>query len=350
MKSNKFVNHKKLEKLISSLFVGAGINPKDAQVVSAELVMTSLRGVDSHGIRLVPHYLREILAKRIKSNPKIAFVKTAPAVGILDADHSLGIIAGTAAMDKAMELGKKTGVAAVAVKNSSHFGAAAIYALRAARRGFISWAFTNTESLVVPYGGKRPVLGTNPICFAAPCEGEEPICLDMATSSFAWNKLQMLKITKSKIPIGCAVDEQGNLTTSFQMAKFLTPLATYKGYGLGLMVEILSSLLSGAPLGPELTPMSPINNKRRKVSHFFMVLDVSAFESPGRFARRMKVLVNMLRRQKPAKGFKEVLVAGDPEKKILKKRSRVGIPVPADLLDEFEKMARILKIPAKSIL
>ncbi|TSC71447.1 MAG: malate/L-lactate dehydrogenase [Parcubacteria group bacterium Gr01-1014_70] len=336
----KLIEAKTLRQFLTRLFKKAGMLQSHALQVAEGLVATSLRGVDSHGIRLAPHYVKEVVAGRINPRPSFAFHKNAPGAGIVDADDSLGIPAGIFAIDQCMKLSKKTGIAAVAVKNSSHFGAAALYALRAARKGYLAFAFTHTESLVVPFGAKRPVLGTNPICIAAPCAGEDPVCIDMSTTNVTWNKLQMLKAAKATIPAGWALDKEGRVTTDYRAAEFLTPIAGYKGYGLGLMVEILSGVLAGGKLGPELTPMSPINSKKRELGHFFMIIDIAAFDSLSRFKRRMKSLATLLRSQRPAQGVRNVFVAGDPEKIMYRKRSKAGILVDASLIEEFNNLSK----------
>jgi ureidoglycolate dehydrogenase (NAD+) len=335
----RLITAKKVQQFLTQLFIKADLLPNHASQVAEGLVNTSLRGVDSHGIRLAPHYIKEIIAGRINTRPTFTFHKTAAGAGSLNAHHSLGIPAGIFAIGQCIKLAKKTGIAAVAVKDSSHFGAAALYALRAAKQGFIAFAFTHTERLVVPFGAKRPVLGTNPICAAVPCLGEDPICLDMSTTNMTWNKLQMFKAAKAPIPAGWALNKEGKETLDYRAAEFLTPIAGYKGYGLGLIVEILSGVLAGGKLGPELTPMSPINSKKRELGHFFMVINIAAFDSPKRFERRMKSLVTILRRQEPAKGTRKVLVAGDPEKIMFQKRSKAGIPVADSLLEEFNVLS-----------
>ncbi len=340
----KLIKAQKLEKILITMFSRAGLTASAASSVSKSLVETSLRGVDSHGIRLAPHYLNAIICGRVNPKPLFSFKKTASGTGILNADHALGIISGLAAIDKALALAKKNGIGAVAVKNSSHFGAAAIYTLRAAKKGFLGFAFTHTESLVVPFAGKKPVLGTNPISFSAPCYGEDPICLDMSTTNLTWNKLQMLKNQKASIPAGWAVDKFGEITTSHKLAEFLTPVGSYKGYGLALMVEILCSLLSGGKLGTQIAPMIPMNKQKRHLSHFFMAINIRAFTSVNIFSKRIKSLVQNLRLQSPAKGFDEIMVAGDPEKKNFKKRFKIGIPVSEDLLKDLEGLMTMLKM------
>ncbi|MEK7498868.1 MAG: Ldh family oxidoreductase, partial [Patescibacteria group bacterium] len=254
----KFIKAELLREFTTALFKKTGITNTVAQDVTDALIQTSLRGVDSHGVRLVPHYIRAIKLGRINPRPKISFQKTAGATGIVDADNGHGIYAGLFAMRKAISLAKKQGISAVTVTHSTHFGAAGIYALEAADNDMIGLSFTHSDALVVPHGGTNPVLGTNPIAFAAPCTGEEPVCLDMATSQISWNKLLMHRASREVLPHGVAVDANGMETQDPMTANALLPLGGYKGYGLALMVDVFSGLLAGMPFGLGVSRMFPV--------------------------------------------------------------------------------------------
>ncbi len=308
------------------------------------LIEASLRGVDSHGIRLMPHYIDEALAGRINLSPRFQFNQTSPTTALLDADNTYGTAAAAAAIGKSMEMARDSGMGCTAVRNSSHFGAAAVYALTAARGGMIGMSFTNVDALVVPFGGKSRALGTNPICFAAPCEGEEPFCLDMATSAISWNKLMGYRIAGRALEDGWAVDGDGHPTADPLAAAALTPSGGYKGYGLALMVEILCSLLTGMPFGRHITPMFPADGAKRSIGHVLMAIDVSRFQDVQSFKTRMKELLTELRGQPPAPGFDRVLVANDPEKEHYRVRSKTGIPVRTAELEEFRRIAEQLKM------
>jgi ureidoglycolate dehydrogenase (NAD+) len=339
------LDSKIIRNFLERLFQAVKVPPEASKEISNSLVQASLRGVDSHGIRLAPHYVAAVKAGRVKPNVGINFKQTAPATGIVEAKHNFGIIAGTQAVWEAIKLAKKTGMGAVVVKNSSHFGAAFNYSLLAAKENMIGLSFTNTDSLVVPFGGRAAFLGTNPICFAVPVAGEEPFCLDMATTAISWNKLNMYKQENTKLEAGWAVDSQGKVTDDPKKARSLLPIGNYKGYGLGLMVEILCSLLSGMPFGRQIERMFPISGKHRQLGHFFMVIDISRFQSVGVFKKRMSLLLSALRAEPTASGFKRVLVAGDPEKLEYAIRSKRGIPVPQSLLEEFSVLAKDLSVP-----
>jgi len=345
----KIIDYKQCEIFFTQVFKKIGVPVSIYRPVIDGLIETSLRGVDSHGIRLMPHYVKGCLNGRINIKPKFKFKKTSFSTAIMDADHSLGIAAGRAGMEKAIKMAKKSGIAAVAVKNSSHFGAAAIYSLMAANSNMIGLSFTNVEALVLPYGSKKPFVGTNPICFAAPIDGEDPFCLDMATPIITLNKLMMYKTQNKELEDNWAADEEGVITKNSAKAKFLLPIGGYKGYGLGLMIEILCGLLTGMNFGPHITPMYPLTKDKRKLGQFFIAINISKFENIKIFKKRMKELVNELRSLPISKGFEKVKVAGDPEKEFYKIRLKTGIPILKQEFLNFIEIARELKIENKYI-
>jgi ureidoglycolate dehydrogenase (NAD+) len=311
-----------------------GVDSESAIHVVESLVQTSLRGVDSHGIQLFPHYVRAARAGRINVAPRIAIRASGASTAILDADHAFGHRAGADAIDHAVELAAKTGVGVVSVRHSSHFGAAAYFALRAAERGFIGFAFTNADSLVKAFNARTAVFGTNPICFAAPLRDEGPLCLDMATSVISWNKVRVRHVSGMQLQPDWAYDGDGVATTDPAAARSLSPTGGYKGFGLGMMVEILCGLIAGGPIGTEILPMyaAPIE-ARRSISHFLMAIDVGRFVDLGSFRSRLQSIVDQIRSM-PAIAD-SVMVPGDPEKRTFVERSTAGIPVPQAVFDSL---------------
>ncbi|MBW2972140.1 Ldh family oxidoreductase [Candidatus Woesearchaeota archaeon] len=338
---------------LRSLFVEAfsklGIEEDVYLPVVDGLIETSLRGVDSHGIRLFSHYVECVLSGRINKKPHFRFTENSATTALLDADDSFGITASKVAMEKAIELAKANGTGAVAVKNSTHFGAAAIFSLMAARQGMIAFSCTHTDSFVVPYGGKKPFLGTNALSFAAPCEGEEPFCLDMATSIMSFNKLRTHREKNEELEPGWAVDKDGNPCIDPHEAAYLNHFGSYKGYGVALMVEILCSMLTGMKFGPQLTPMFEELDKKRYLGHFFFVIDISRFEELSVFKKRMRELMDSLRSVPPAEGYDKVRVANDPQKEFYAVRSKDGIPLSDVDYEKFSDVARRLKLDKKFI-
>lgn len=295
--------------------------------VTKSLLQTSLRGIDSHGIELFPHYIRAIDARRINPNPQYRHTATSPSTGKLDADHTFGHAAGAEGMIKAMELALASGIGAVAVYNSTHFGAAAYFSLLASHKDMIGISFTHANSLMLSYGGIRPFFGTNPICFSAPCE-EDAFCLDMATSVTTWNKVLQHKASNREIPLDWACDAEGNPITDPNQAAALLPIGGYKGFDLSMMIDILCSLLTGMPYGLNISRMyaNPIEQKRN-LGHFFIALDIARFTDIGTFKKRLQEMMDAVRREPAKKPEAPVMVAGDPEKKMFEIRVKDGIPI-----------------------
>ena len=332
-------SHKKLRNFGYNLFSACGIPQEISKKVTDGLIDTSLRGVDSHGVSLIPHYIRAAETGRINKRAYFTFKKTGKSTGIVDADDGYGIAAGMFAMDKAVKLAKNTGICAVAVRNSSHFGAAAIYSIFAAERGMIGISCTHSDALVIPYAGKRPFLGTNPICFAAPCLDESPFCLDMATSQTTWNKVILYKNLRKKLDFGVAADNKGKVSIDPEKVVSLLPFSNYKGYGLSLMIEIFCSLLTEVDWGRNIKKMYPLDEGRRKLGHFFIAINIESFTTLRSFKKRLKKMLDELRSEPSFTKNRKIMVAGDPEKIKFKERLAKGIPLTSDTQEELRQMA-----------
>ncbi|MBT3878796.1 MAG: Ldh family oxidoreductase [Candidatus Scalindua sp.] len=340
-----FISSDVLRGFIQTVLLEEGVEEFSAEAVAQGLLHASLRGIDSHGIRLFPHYLRGLKGGRINHKPKFIFNKTSISTGKLDGDHSFGHAAGVEGMNKAIEMAADAGSGHVAVYNSSHFGAAAFFALIAAKRDMIGMCFTNATPHVLTSGGKRAFFGNNPICFVAPCEGEEPFCLDMATSAITFNRVLQHKESNAPIPADSVADANGNPTTDPDSAKYLLPIGDYKGYGLSMMVDVLCSLLSGMPCGIDVSEMySGKMGERRHLGQFFMALRIDCFEEISVFKKRMAGMVKALRSEPRRDMNVPVQVPGDPEKKIAEIRAKEGIPVSRQLLDDFIQIGRNYKV------
>lgn len=323
----------------------AGVRDDVSCHVAEGLVQASLRGIDSHGIRLLPHYLMGVEGGRINKNPRFMFNKTSASTGKLDGDHTFGHAAGVEGMNKAIEMATEAGTGHVAVYNSSHFGAAAFFAFLAAKRDMIGMCFTNATPHVLTTGSNRAFFGNNPVCFVAPCEGEGPFCLDMATSAITFNRVLQHKESNSPIPPDSVADTDGNPTTDSEKAKYLLPIGDYKGYGLSMMVDVFCSLLSGMPCGQDVSEMySGKMSERRCLGHFFMALRIDCFEDVSAFKQRMAGMMKALRSEPRRDKDIPVQVPGDPEKKIAEIRTKEGIPVSRQLLENFIQIGKNYKV------
>lgn len=314
-----------------------GVAEDVAQHIVSSVIETSLRGVDSHGINLFPHYCSVADSGRINLSPKLQFSRRSKSLGVLDADWTYGHYAGAVAMQYAQKMAMETGFALVNVQNSSHFGAAAYSALRAAREGFIAFAFTNADALVKAHNAVGSFFGTNPICFTAPLSDEDPLCLDMATSQVSWNKVKNYRLEKRPLESGWAYDNNGFDVTDPNFAVTLAPAGCYKGFGLGLMVEVLCSLLACGPIAKDIQPMFKDISHRRQISHCFIALDIAQISELDVFRRNLTDMVHRIRSMQSL-GNEDVMAPGDPEKKVFAQRSCSGIPVNGVIHADFQRI------------
>lgn len=308
--------------------------------VADGLLHASLRGVDSHGIRLFPHYIAGVEGGRINPDPKYKFERTAYSTGRFDADHTFGHAAGFEAMHKAMDLAKEAGAGLVAVYNSSHNGAMTYFAHEAAKNDFIGLAFTHADSLINTPGSTRAFFGTNPVCMAVPCEGEEPFCYDSAPSFITWNRVRQYREEDKEVPPGYTVDAEGNETLNPHEATQLFPIGGYKGFGLAMMVDILCGLLTGMPVGRDISNMfkDPISQKRF-LGQFYMAIRIDTFQPLDLFKKRTKKLMDDIRNEPQKSPPMPVMSPGDPEKRAFSERMRSGIPIKEHDLKAFKNVA-----------
>jgi ureidoglycolate dehydrogenase (NAD+) len=342
------VTANELRKFAAAALIAARTGPHPAWSVADALIETSLRGVDSHGIRLLPHYVKVVQSGRINPTPQLRFTRSAPGAGIVDADHGFGHYASFFAIDHGIVLARENGLAGISVINSSHFGAAGCYALRAAEQGFLAISLCNSDSFVLPHDGVRPFNGTNPIAFAAPVPNSRPLLVDMASSVVPWNRVQDLMNEGKRLPTDVAVDSAGEVTIEPASSEALLPLGGvrfgYKGAALASMIEVLSSVMTGMPYCALIPGMGgPDFATRRKLGHYFVIIDPSRYVADELYNAGMLEYVHDLRSQ-PGKGNAKVLAPGDREWAVAKDRTQRGIPIATQLRIDLNDLADRLQI------
>jgi LDH2 family malate/lactate/ureidoglycolate dehydrogenase len=333
-----------------------GMPEKQRETTVEVMVETDLRGVDSHGVSMLMMYdeMQRNGRLRIKAEPRI--VRETATTALLDGGAGLGHPAADAGMRLAIEKCRNSGgVAIVSVVNSHHFGAAGYYAQLAAEAGLIGLVTSATQGITVaPTFGAEPVIGTNPIAFAAPARRNPPFVLDMATSTVAGNKVKVYELNGWPLPEGWVVDGEGRPITDAARARAivlspskeggLTPLggtpelASHKGYGLAMMAHILGGALAGGSFSPirrrTQKPSDPDN-----IGHFFLAVDPAAFREPDDFLDDVDEAIDVLHATKRADPAQPVLVAGDPERATRARRLEEGIPIPASLAAKIRDLA-----------
>jgi len=351
---------KQIREQLVSVLRAWDMSDAHAETTAEMMLETDLRGVDSHGISMLPSYDREFRAGRLNMRPVFTTVREAPSLALIDADASLGHPVSVHAMNLAVDKCRATGVAVVSVVNSHHFGAAGCYARIAAERGVIGMVTSATRGVsLVPTFAAEPVMGTNPLAFAAPARRNPPFQLDMATTTVAAGKVKVHKLNHRPLPPGWVVDGSGQPVTDADEAfKYvferpeggITPLGGpreaggHKGYGLAVMVHILGGILAGASF-------SPIRNRTQKpsdphnIGHFFLAIDPAAFRPAGAFEDDLDQVIDVLHGAKRADPAQPVLVAGDPEIATKTERLRDGVPIPDDLITQLRAVANTAGVP-----
>lgn len=330
------VDHKKLIRFVSRNFEKLGVSGADAEIAARVLVASDLRGVDTHGvIRFSPTawYVQWLKEGSMTPRPNIRVVNESPSSALIDGDKGMGMVVGHRAMEIAIEKAKKSGVAMVSVRNSRHYGMSAYYSMLALPHDMIGIAMTNASRLVVPTFGQDPKFGTNPMSFAVPTNKERPFVLDMATNTAAAGKLELAARLGNPIPDGWALDEKAETTNDprvAQKARKLLPLgstregASHKGYGLGVLVEILCGVLSGT--------ITALNANQDPRGHFFGAIKVDTFRPAAEFKNDMDRLIQDLKSTTPIAGQERVYVAGEIEFETADERGEQGIPLHSSVL------------------
>ena len=348
-----------IRRQLVSVFRAWGMSEAHADTAADMMVETDLRGVDSHGIGMLPTYDREFHNGRLNMRPVFKKVRETAATALIDADASLGHPAAAYGMNLAVDKCLAVGVGVVDVFNSHHFGAAGCYSRIAADRGVIGMVTSATRGVtMVPTFAAEPIMGTNPLAFAAPARRNPPFELDMATTTVAAGKVRVYKENHRPLPSGWVIDGDGktviDAAKGFQHISDhdggITPLGGsreaggHKGYGLAVMVHILAGTLAGASF-------SPIRNQTQKksdphnIGHFFMAIDPRAFRAEGDFQDDLDQVIDVLHNAKRVDANQPVLVAGDPERANKKERLEQGVPIPDDLMDQLRVVAKNANVP-----
>ena len=285
------------------------------------LLGPSLRGIDTHGVRLLPTYIKELQGGRSKARPNIRFAGRFPAAVSMDADQALGVVAAYEAVERSMEVADQYGTATVSVSNSNHFGAASNYSLAAAEEGFLCICTSNADSLVAAHNGRTKLLGTNPVSFSAPGDGNDVFSLDMATSQVS------LSAVLQHLARGKPLKDNWVVDKDLGGESPLLPLGGYKGQGLGMMISILSCMLNDASMDVDMSHFySAPFDQARNVGHCFITIKIEAFVEPAFFQGRVSALLQTIRESDTLPNG-HVMAPGDQEAKSAASRSSSGVPL-----------------------
>lgn len=329
------------ERLASDILISAGVSADHATITAQQLVLADLRGVDTHGLMRLPNYIQRMANGELEPAVEPSVDHQTPGTATVDGHHGLGQVVSHFAMSLAVAKARETGVGAVTVKNSSHFGAAAGYSMLAADHGCLGIATTNAWPLLPAVGGAARRVGNNPLAIGAPSRLGYPVVLDIAMSHVAAGRLRIAVAADNVIPSDWAFDADGTPTTNAHQALFeggfLRPMGDHKGFGLALMMDILAGVLSGAGFGPSVT--GPDEPGYVHVGHFFLALDIAAFMTQAAFLDRMDTLVGHIHSSPTREGVDRVLVPGQLEAEATTRHRQEGLPYPRSVIDRLRQIA-----------
>lgn len=351
-------SYQQLFDFTKAIFQKIGCSEVHAVTASTALLSADLRGVDSHGIARLSGYVRLWEVKRVNAGPDIKVIHETPSTAVVDGDSGLGLVVAPFAMKVAIEKARHAGTGWVSVQNSNHFGIAAHHAMMALDHDMIGIAMTNASPLVAPTFSLDKMLGTNPICVAAPAGKEPPFVADLATTTAANGKLEILQRKNLSTPGGWVQDKQGQPSNDPHILKqggALLPLGgdrehgSHKGYALGAIVDIFSALLSGANYAPWVPPFPayvpmPTRQPGKGIGHFLGAMRIDAFRPPADFKANMDDWIQGFRNARPVPGEEKVLVPGDPEREFEKERLQNGIDLLQTIVDDLRQVGEKLGV------
>ena len=353
----RIVKAERLKEFCANVLRKLKVPGEEAEITADVLVSADLRGIESHGVSRLPRYARRLMNGWIRPEARITVRRETPVSLLLDAENSLGQVVAYRAMERCIEKAEQSHFGFASVTNGNHIGISGYYAMMALEKDMIGLCMTNAWPLVIPTFGIEPILGTNPIAFAIPAKHERPFVLDMATSVVPIGKMEVYRRHGKPVPVGWAIDENGDpaldagtvMRCVYKSKRGgLLPLggleetAGYKGYGLSLLVDILTGILSGAAYGPHVgTPEDP---KPSNIGVFVGAIDVNAFTPLDEFRERMDIMIKSIKASIKAKGQDRIYIHGEKEWELEEQHRKTGIPLYIQVWESLRDLAKQVNV------
>src|SRR6201996_6548051 len=347
------VTESSLRTFTENIFLAIGCSSEHAKLAADVLLLSDMRGIDSHGVARLAGYIRLWEKKRINTRPNITIAYETPTTATVDGDAGLGLVVAPFAMRLAMEKAQQYGSGWVSVRNSNHFGIAGYHTLMAVEKDMIGFAMTNASPLVAPTFSNERLLGTNPMCYAFPAGKYPPVIVDMATSAAANGKLEIAQRSGKQVPEGWIQDKNGTYTTDPHALKSggsLLPLGSdrehgsHKGFGLSATVDILSAVLSGANYGPWVPPFvsflePPADPVGTGIGHFVGAMRVDGFRPVDEFKAHLDNWISRFKSASTIDPNQKVIIPGEPELAAELERRQNGIPLVDAVVSDLNGLA-----------
>lgn len=328
-------------------FEKAGVPAADAAQVAALMVEADLQGSEGHGIFRLPQYIRRIRAGGVNVTPRIAIARERTAMALVDGDNGLGHLVMKFAAELAIRKARTAGAGWVGVRRGNHAGPASLYAKMPMREGMVGMYFAvGNANHLPPWGGVEMLLSTNPIAVAFPAGEEPPVVLDMATTVAAYGKVKTKAQRGETMPEGWMIDREGRPITDPKRMNdgFLLPIGGYKGYGLALAFGLLAGTLNGAAMGRDVIDFNADDSSETNTGQAILALDISAFDDPEDFKKRVDALVRDLRNSEKMKGTDRIWLPGEQSHARYAENEKSGIPIPDALRKSLDTLASELNI------
>lgn len=328
-----------LKKICINVLKDYGVPDEHAETASSVMISASLRGIDSHGIAYLPVYVERIKKGVIDPKAEPEILNETNNTAIVDCKNGLGQVGAVFAMNLAIKKALSCNTGFIGVRNSGHFGMVSYYTMKAAKNNCIGFAVTNAPSSVAPFGGMQPLFGTNPISFAFPVKDRPAIVIDFATSAIARTKLRNMAAEKKEIPEGWALNKEGYMakTADEGYEGVLLPAAGVKGYGLAIIAEVLSAIITGAAFTRDVGGLVDDFTRPQNVGHFVGAISIESFLPMDAYYQNMDRFIQSIKDVKPVPGIEEVLYPGELEYKTEISRRTDGIPVSDALMEKIKQ-------------
>jgi len=328
----------RLRRILIDIFKRHNLNSSHALICADALINAELVGAPTHGLSRLKMYCDRINKKVINPKPKIKIKKISQSITHIDANNSIGFVAGDIGIKQAIKNAKSTGIGLVGIKNSGHYGLSGYYAEKAVKKNLIAFCFTNAPPAIAPHGSKKSLFGTNPICFGAPTSSKVPFILDTSVSVINRGKIRVAAKTRKKIPEGVALDKFGKPTTNAKkaLAGVQLPIAGFRGSGLAWMVDILSGVITGGNHGGKVKDPFDDFSGPQNIGHLFIVIKPNLFV--GNYNKRIKENIKKIKKLPKIKGVKEIFYPGQNKFKRYKTNLKKGIAIPKNILEDLKKL------------
>lgn len=345
-KPNVVVQPDRLRSFCAQVLQKLQVPQGDAEIVADSLVAANLRGVDTHGVLRLALYVAKIKDGGMRPVSNITTEKETIGTALLNGHDGIGQVISRRAMEMAIRKAKEAGISYVAVRNSNHMGTCAYYSMMALEHDMIGFTATNGAPRLAPTGGIQKLLGNNPWSIAVPAKDRPPVVLDMANSVAAAGKIRILQKIEKPVPEGWALNRYGEPTTDAGEALqgILLAIGGYKGYGITLMMDLLTGVLADSAYGPRVKPVDK-SAETAGVAHSFMAINLAAFTDVDAYKLRMDGYIDEIKSSTKARGVEVIYLPGEPEHLKVKERSEKGIPLQARVAEELRAVGKDLGVP-----